>query len=296
MLCIELDGKNTLRYVSVTPKLLYNTHDFKALRYFEWAAIERLYAKPRGEQMYDLYPNMQFVFWQDAYTEFSAQVKLSPKKRDAWIATGLGKVGPDKELDTLEKVYAYIDAQLKPKRRGKALKDDKRAIGQRDYQREALGDAFVDNPSLVSAAKTACKVIAEKGGSPEAVHALIDQEASRLEKSHCEGTLSDAQRQTLRDTIMRPVIEELMAVGVVERKLLESRDKQTYFLWGYIKANCIVGDEIELGQITYRDKCKGDSKSWRKYLTVLSDLEAIRVTWGKKGRGTRESTLVKRLM
>ena len=285
-----------MRYASVTPKLLYNAHDFKALRYFEWVAIERLYAKPRGEQMYNLYPDVQFAPWIDAYTEFSAQVKLSPKKRDAWIATGLGKVGPDKELNTLEKVYAYIDAQLKPKRRGKALKDDKRAIGQREYQREALGDAFVDNPSLVSAAKTACKVIAEKGGSPEAVHALIDQEASRLEKLHCEEALSDAQQQTLRDTIMRPVIEELMAVGVVERKLLESRDKQTYFLWGYIKANCIVGDEIELGQTTYQDKCKGDSKAWRKYLTVLSDLEAIRVSWGKKGLGTRESTLVKRLV
>ncbi|MFY9320158.1 hypothetical protein [Lentibacter algarum] len=280
----------------MTPKLLYNTHDFKALRYFEWVAIERLYAKPRGERMYNLYPDMQFEFWQDAHTEFSAQVKLSPKKRDAWIATDLGKVGPDKELNTLEKVYAYIDAQLKPKRRGKALKDDKRAIGQREYQREALGDAFVDRRSLVSAAKTACKVIAEKGGSPEAVHALIDQEASRLEKLHCEEALSDAQQQTLRDTIMRPVVEELMAVGVVERKLLESRDKQTYFLWGHIKAKCVIGDEIELGQATYKAWCGGNDEARKKYLTVLSDLKAIRVTWGKKGRGTRESTLVKRLV
>ena len=123
----------------MTPKLLYNTHDFKALRYFEWVAIERLYAKPRGEQMYNLYPDIQFAPWIDPYTEFSAQVKLSPKKRDAWIATDLGKVGPDKELDTLEKVYAYIDAQLKPKRRGKALKDDIRAIGQRECERSVQG-------------------------------------------------------------------------------------------------------------------------------------------------------------
>ena len=280
----------------MTPKLLYNAHDFKALRYFEWVAIERLYAKPRSEQMYNLYPDVQFAPWIDAHTEFSAQVKHRPKKRDAWIATDLGKVGPDKELNTLEKVYAYIDAQLKPKRRGEALKDDKRAIGQREYQREALGDAFVDQRSLVSAAKTACKVIAEKGGSPEAVHALIDQEASRLEKLHCEEALSDAQRQTLRDTIMRPVVEELMAVGVVERLLLERKEKLAYFLWGHIKANCIVDDEIELGQHTYKKWCGGDSKAHKASLTVLSDLKAIRVTWGRKGLGTRESTLVKRLV
>ena len=51
------------------PELLYNTRDDKALRYFEWVAIERLYAQPRGDRMYNLYPDTQFLFWQDAHTE-----------------------------------------------------------------------------------------------------------------------------------------------------------------------------------------------------------------------------------
>lgn len=90
--------------------------------------------------------------------------------------------------------------------------------------------------------------------------------------------------------------DELMAVGVVERLLLERKDKHAYFLWGHIKAKCIVDDEIELGQATYKDWCGGDSKAHKNSLTLLSDLKAIRVTWGKKGGSKREATLVKRLM
>jgi len=277
-------------------ELSYHTHPLQALRYFEWAAVERLYAKPRGERMYSLYPDVPFTVWIEAHAKFAATVKRNPRTKDAWVATDLAKVGLDQELDSLEKVYAHIAAQLKPKRRGNQLKDDKRTIAQREYQREALGDAYVDNPALVSAAKTACRSIAAQGGSPEAVQAMIDQEASRLEETHCDAPLSGAERETLRDTIMRPIVEELMAVGVVERLLLERKDKHAYFLWGHIKAKCVVGDEIELGQATYKDWCGGDSKAHKNSLTSLSDLKAIRVTWGKKGRGTRESTLVKRLM
>ena len=278
------------------PELLYHTDDFIALRYFEWLAIERLYAKPRGERMYSLYPDVPFTVWQDAYVKFKAKVERNPRTKDAWVATDLEKVGLDQELDTLEKVYAHMEAQLKPKRRGNQLKDDKRTIAQREYQREALGAAYVDNPALVSAAKTACKSIAAQGGSPEAVQALVDQEASRLEQIHCDKPLSDVERETLRNTIMQPIVDELMAVGVVERLLLDGKEKHAYFLWGHIKAKCVVGDEIELGQATYKAWCGGDSKAHKNSLNLLSKLKAIRVTWGKKGSRTLQSTLVKRLM
>ena len=278
------------------PELVYSEHPLLALRYFEWTAVERLHAAPQSLKMYNLYEGMPFTVWADNHTEFTKAVERNPRKRDAWVVTDLPSVGPDKELNTLEKVYAHIEVQLKPKRRGKALKDTKHAMGQREYQRDALGGAYVDNGKLVSAAKTACRAIAAEGGSPEAVQALIDQEASRLEEMHCEGALSDAQRETLRDTIMLPIVVQLMAVGVVERKLLYSREKQAYFLWGHIKANCIVDDEIELGQATYRAWCGGDSKAHKASLGVLEKLNAVRVKWGKKGLATGEATLVKRLL
>ena len=47
-------------------------------------------------------------------------------------------------------------------------------------------------------------------------------------------------------TIMQPIVNGLMAVGVVERKLLEGKEKHAYFLWGHIKAKCAVGDQLEL--------------------------------------------------
>lgn len=280
------------------PKLLYTEHPFFALRYFEWAAVQRLYATPNGEQMYKLYPDYEqrYLFWMQEFSGFKVKVDRIPRTKDAWVANDIGMIGPDKELDTLEKVYAHIEAQLKPKLRGKALTDAKRATVQRDYQREALGEGFVDNPPLVNAAKTACKAIAKEGGSSEAVQALIDQEASRLEEMHCEEALSAAQRITLRDTIMRSIVDALMAVGVVERRLLEGKEKQAYFLWGHIKANCIVGDAIELGQSTYKEWCGGDSKAHKASLDVLEKLKAVRVSWGKKGLATGKATLVKRLL
>ena len=280
----------------MTPELLYHTHRRKALRFFEWTAIERLYAKPRGERMDSLYPDVPFTVWKDAYAKFKATVERNPRHEHAWVVKDLAKVGLDQELDTLEKAYAHMEAQLKPKRRGNQLKDDKRRIAQREYQREALGDAYVDNPALVSAAKTACKSIAAQGGSSEAVQALVDQEASRLEQTHCSAPLSDAERETLRSMIMQPIGEELMAVGVVERLLLDDKEKQAYFLWGHIKAKCVVGDEIELGQATYKAWCGGDSKAHKNSLNLLSKLKAIRVTWGKKGLATGKATLVKRLL
>ena len=130
-------------------------------------------------------------------------------------------MGLDQELNTLRKVYAHIAAQLKPKRRGNQLKDDKLTIAQREYQREALDDAYVDKTALASAAKTACKSIAVQGRSKEAAQSLVDQEASRLEEINCDAPLSGAERETLRDTIMQPIVDKLMAVGVVERLLLE---------------------------------------------------------------------------
>lgn len=278
------------------PDLRYCEHPFLALRYFEWAAIERLHAKPQGERMHDLYPNLPFGVWLEEFNGFKVKVSHSPRTRDAWVANDIGKIGPDRELDTLEKVYAHITTQLKPKRRGNALKDDKIAIGQREYQRETLGDAYVDNLLLLSAAKSACKAVAEQGGSSEAVQALIDQKARTLEEMHCDEPLSAPQRATLRTTIMQPIVDELMAVGVVERMLLTSKEKQAYFLWGHIKANCIVGDELELGQATYKEWCGGDNKAHKANLNVLAKFKAVRVTWGTKGLATGKATLVKRLL
>lgn len=278
------------------PELLYTEHPFSALRYFEWAAVERLYAVPNGKKMHTLYPDLPFSFWIQEFSGFKGKVNRSPRTKDAWVAKDIGRIGPDKELNTLEKVYAHIEAQLKPKLKGEALKDAKRTMIQREYQLEALGDAYVDNGKLVSEAKTACRAIAAEGGSPEAVQALIDQEASRLEEVYCDEALNNAQRETLRNTIMQPIVDELMAVGVLERRLLEGKEKQAYFLWGHIKAKCAVGDQLELGQNTYKEWCGGDSKAHRKNLQVLEKLKAVRVDWGKKGVGTQKATLVKRLL
>ena len=57
-----------------------------------------------------------------------------------------------------------------------------------------------------------------------------------------------------------------------------------------------MGDQLELGQSTYKNWCGGDSKAHKENLDVLAKLGAVRVTWGKKGLATGKATLVKRLL
>ena len=57
-----------------------------------------------------------------------------------------------------------------------------------------------------------------------------------------------------------------------------------------------MGDQLELGQSTYKNWYGGDSKPHKASLDVLAKLGAVRVTWGKKGLATGKATLVKRLL
>ena len=48
-------------------------------------------------------------------------------------------------ITSMEEFYRELDKLLKPKPLGKALKDKKQRTAQSAYQKEQLGDAFIDN-------------------------------------------------------------------------------------------------------------------------------------------------------
>jgi hypothetical protein len=53
----------------------------------------------------------------------------------------------------MDEFYNELDKLLKPKSLGKMLKDKKKRTAQSAYQKEQLGDAFIDNTQLLSKAK-----------------------------------------------------------------------------------------------------------------------------------------------
>ena len=61
----------------------------------------------------------------------------------------------------MDAFYRELDKLLKPKSLGKMLKDKKKRTAQSAYQKEQLGDAFIDNTQLLSKAKQSAFQLAE---------------------------------------------------------------------------------------------------------------------------------------
>tara|TARA_A100001015_G_scaffold249170_1_gene286972 strand:+ start:169 stop:543 length:375 start_codon:yes stop_codon:yes gene_type:complete len=66
-----------------------------------------------------------------------------------------------KSIITMDAFYRELDKLLKPKSLGKMLKDKKKRTAQSAYQKEQLGDAFIDNTQLLSKAKQSAFQLAE---------------------------------------------------------------------------------------------------------------------------------------
>jgi len=66
-----------------------------------------------------------------------------------------------KEITSMDDFYRELDKLLKPKPLGKMLKDKKKRTAQSAYQKEQLGDAYIDNKLLLSKAKQSAFQLAE---------------------------------------------------------------------------------------------------------------------------------------
>lgn len=221
------------------PILKYADHPDRVIRFIEWKALEKHFCKPNGLKIYDVYPEHEnsWYFWQDAYSELKA--KAPDDKRLALLTSVLAKAA------SLDEAYSSIEQFLKPRLRGRELKQAKKRVAQKDYQEKALGDAYIDNPPLVSAAKKACEDLAMAWADEVTVVA----KAEELERLHCtDDPLSDEQRKTLIEIIMLKRIRKLQTPSRVEAALLDEGDKILYFLWGQIKRHCAVGETITLSQ------------------------------------------------
>ena len=157
---------------------------------------------------------------------------------------------------------------LKPKVRGKALRDKKKRSGQEAYQREQLGDGFIDNPPLISAAKSAALALADDDAGEDEIAA----KALELASEHpCDDPLTDDQMKTLNKVISDQIAKHLK-LDRIEAKILDEGNKNLYFMYGKIKRKVAVGDTIELGMNSAVELCKCSKSSVTPILKKLEKL------------------------
>ena len=202
----------------------YFEHEDVCIRFLEWKALEILSGNPSHQQ----YPDyaQRWAFWSDGYRE---------KAKD-WHKQLLADVGK-KEVNSVDQFYKRLAQRLSKKK----TKVERKKLGQEAYQREQLGDAFIDDKQLVSKAKqkaTELAFVAE----PDTCWISI---AKDVASEHADQPLTDAQLQVLAD-LMRRRVEKLRTFDLAEVKLLDMDDKDAWFLWGKIKRQYAKDDSIAL--------------------------------------------------
>ena len=266
--------------MEIEPK--YFEHPDFSIRCIEWHALKKfvyggnLNAMCEGLSQY----GQSWMLWLDTYGQ-----KAKPTQREVMRAVN------DGTHQSLEECYIAIARLLKPRARGKALKDKKPRTAQAAFQREHLGDAFIENESLITAARQCAFGLSEMKESEEDIAAKADE----LVVEHAKNEpLSNEQRQTLIQFIQRQVDRHLKP-DTVEAQIIDADDKSLYFMWGKIKRYCPKGDTIAwtTARASKEAHCsKADVKPIMKKLVSLGALTLTQE--GKAGQSSKRAAIYKR--
>ena len=165
----------------------------KLIAHLEWEAIRILCFDGSHMNIADAYPKFEQrrFYWTQKYYDNATDEYHSIKRKIT-----------DKEYQSLDEFYADLKPILKPKPRGNMLKDKKKRTSQKEFQRDAKGEGFIDNDTLLSAAAKAAFDLAEALAEED----VIVQTATQLAKETDDGIpLSDAQMSVLCDYIRQRV-------------------------------------------------------------------------------------------
>ena len=195
-----------------------------------------------------------------------------------------------KEITTMEEFYHELDKLLKPKPLGKALKDKKQRTAQSAYQKEQLGDAFIDNKLLISKAKQTAFQLAEDNADKN----MILVKANELVSEHSNETLSIEQLDTLI-TYIQAQVDKHLKLDRVEASIIDTDNKNMYFMWGKIKRRYVKKDTFAWTNAVAAKQAhcsKGDVRAIMKKLEKLGAIKCIQK--GKSGSFTRRANLYRR--
>lgn len=272
------------------PTPLYFDHPNQAVRFVEWQGLLRLHFNGKNTAMYEAFSDFEgrYLYWSDEY------VKSKESPSNKWMPDLLRATGKDKEISTLEAFYKQMGLHLKPKLRGKVLKEAKKGASQRNYQRDVLGEGYIDNDALVSKAKMEALRLAIEWASPED----IELAAKEIEATFAKDTpLNDAQRKVLRTELLKKRISKHQASGKVDASVLATKDKSLWFTWGLLKQTYLPDEPFVMSQdmlCSFAAVSKSAAKDQLKELVKLGALAQIQK--GKVGSNTRTAGIYKRLV
>jgi hypothetical protein len=260
----------------------FTEHPDKAIRFVEYQALLRLVYSGDTRALLEAHPEVEgrWPYWQDYYHS------KPHKKHKELMSELMAGVYP-----TIDNFYVGIKKLLKPAIKGKALRDKKKRTAQKEYQKEKLGEAYIDNDELISQARKVALELADTGADEEAINIKVKVLA---EMYTWDAPLSDIQLENLTDFV-KAKIEKHLKLDRIEAKILDARDKNLYYMYGQIKRKINVGDMIELGLVSAA-KLGGCSRTYVK--PVLSKLERLGFITctqkGKQGSQTYRSSIYRR--
>ena len=263
--------------IMTTPK--YFEHEDKCIRFLEWRALEKL----SGSPSYKEFPEyaQRWAFWADHFTDNKKQ----------WHSTLYAEVMNGTIL-SLEDFYKVLEVRLNG-RKPKALgAQERKQQTQREYQKEKLGEAFVDNDALISAIKQKAK---ELSSSRDPSESFLN-EVSELASERSETSLSDDQMKAMCDLFSNEVSKH-QALDRAEAKLIDLDDKNAWFLWGKIKRNHTKESTFTLSARQVADYASVSKDSGTKLIKQLLKSGLIKqLSKGKSSKTERIAGLYKRLL
>jgi len=193
----------------------YFEHPDVCIRHLEWYAFQHILFDKDWNKLRDAIPeyDQRPFHWLD-YFQRKAKDKHHQIK---------GKLSR-KEITTMDEFYRELDKLLKPKPLGNALKDKKQRTAQSAYQKEQLGDAYINNNALLSKAKQSAFQLAEHNADKDMIVVI----ANELVKEHSNDTLSSEQINTLINLIERQV-DKYLKLDRVEASIIDTDNKNMYF-------------------------------------------------------------------
>ena len=254
----------------------------KVLAHLEWEAIRMICFGGSHMSIDDAYPKLERsrTHWTQYYYNNAKDEHHSVK----------GKINK-KEYQSLDEFYDAIKPMLKPKPRGKMLKDKKKRTSQKEYQRDNKGEAFIDNDRLLSAAAKAAFYLAEARADEVAVALKAVELAGQFDNGR---PLNELQMSVLRDYIQQR-INKHQKLDRIEAALIDDPDKNVYYMWGQIKRRCLKDDTIAWPYATAAKYGRCSRTQVPKIMNKLMKLGAItRVQEGKRGANSGRAAIYRR--
>ena len=254
----------------------------KILAHLEWEAIKFIHFDGKQKDIAEFFPRFEqkWFYWIDPFTDKATDEHHKIKSK-IW----------KREYQSLGDFYEALKPLLKPKKKGKALKDAKHRTAQASYQREQLGDGFIEGkPELFKDARDVAKYIADTSKD----EAVFSDQLTQLLFRHKALELSDTQIQTLWN-FLDAQVEKHLKLDRVEASILDEDNKNLYFMWGKIKREYPKGDTFTWTTKEAASKCGCSKTNVAPIMKKLEKLGAITlIQAGKAGANSTRAALYRR--